>query len=125
MMDLRDFSNITPEFRRLAKICEQNDTIDPELYTKHEVKRGLRDLDGRGVLTGLTEISTINAYRNIDGELTPIEGELFYRGINIKDLVNGFTSEDRFGYEEAVYLLLFGNLPDKTELDDFTTLLGS
>lgn len=125
MMDLRDFSNITPEFRRLAKICEQNDTIDPELYTKHEVKRGLRDLDGRGVLTGLTEISTINAYKNIDGELTPIDGELFYRGINIKDLVNGFTSEDRFGYEEAVYLLLFGNLPDKTELDNFTNLLGS
>lgn len=125
MMTLKDFSTVTPEFKRLAKICETNDYIEPSLYTQYEVKRGLRDLDGRGVLTGLTEISTINAYRSIDGELTPIEGELFYRGINIYDLVGGFTAEERFGYEEAVYLLLFGELPNKTELEGFNKLLGS
>jgi citrate synthase len=124
-MNLKDFSNVTPEFRRLAKICEGHDVIDPELYTKYEVKRGLRDLDGRGVLTGLTEISTINAYKKINGEDVPVDGELFYRGINIYDLVGGFTSEERFGYEETVYLLLFGELPTKSELDDFTRLLGS
>jgi citrate synthase len=124
-MNLKDFSDVTPEFRRLAKICEGHDVIDPELYTKYEVKRGLRDLDGRGVLTGLTEISTINAYKTINGESVPVDGELFYRGINIYDLVGGFTSEERFGYEETVYLLLFGELPTKAELDDFNKLLGS
>jgi citrate synthase len=124
-MNLKDFSDVTPEFRRLAKICEGHDVIDPELYTRYEVKRGLRDLDGKGVLTGLTEISTINAYKTIDGKSVPIDGELFYRGINIYDLVGGFTSEERFGYEETVYLLLFGELPNKSELADFTGLLGS
>jgi citrate synthase len=124
-MNLKDFSDVTPEFRRLAKICEGHDVIDPELYTRYEVKRGLRDLDGKGVLTGLTEISTINAYKTIDGKSVPIDGELFYRGINIYDLVGGFTSEERFGYEETVYLLLFGELPNKSELADFTKLLGS
>lgn len=124
-MDLKNFSAVTPELRRLAKLCKERDIIDPKLYTKYEVKRGLRDLDGKGVLTGLTEISTINSYRTIDGVSTPIEGELFYRGIHINDLVHGFTSEGRFGYEETVYLLLFGDLPTKEELQNFTTLLGS
>lgn len=120
-----EFSSVTPELTRLAKLCEEHDRIDPELYTKYEVKRGLRDLDGKGVLTGLTEISTINSSRVIDGISTPIEGELFYRGINIFDLVNGFTSENRFGYEETVYLLLFGELPTANELASFNKLLGS
>lgn len=120
-----EFSSVTPELERLATLCEQHDKIDPALYTKYEVKRGLRDLDGKGVLTGLTEISTINSSRMIDGVSTPIEGELFYRGINIFDLVRGFTSEDRFGYEETVYLLLFGELPNQEELKNFKLLLGS
>ncbi len=124
-MNLKDYSAVTPEFCRLAKLCEERDVIDPELYKRYEVKRGLRDLDGKGVLTGLTEISTINAYKSIDGVSTPIEGELYYRGIHINDLVHGFTSEGRFGYEETVYLLLFGELPSKDELDNFTKLLGS
>ena len=120
-----EFSSVTPELERLAALCERHDKIDPALYTKYEVKRGLRDLDGKGVLTGLTEISTINSSRMIDGVSTPIEGELFYRGINIFDLVHGFTSEDRFGYEETVYLLLFGELPNQEELKNFKQLLGS
>ena len=120
-----EFSAVTPEFCRLAKLCESHDVIDPSLYTTYQVKRGLRDLDGKGVLTGLTEISTINSSRMIDGVSTPIEGELFYRGINIYDLVNGFTNENRFGYEETVYLLLFGELPTQDELNSFNELLGS
>lgn len=120
-----EYSCITPEVKELAKLCEQRNVIDQNLYSQYEVKRGLRDLDGKGVLTGLTEISTINSSRVIDGVSTPIEGELFYRGINIFDLVNGFTSENRFGYEETVYLLLFGELPTKIELENFKELLGS
>ena len=120
-----EFSAMTPEFNRLAKLCEKHDAINPDLYAKLNVKRGLRDLDGKGVLTGLTEISTINSSREIDGVQTPIEGELFYRGINIYDLVAGFTEEKRFGYEETVYLLLFGVLPNQKELDNFSELMGA
>ncbi len=118
-------SSVTPEINRLANICLESDRIDPELYKKYEVKRGLRDLDGKGVLTGLTEISTINSSRIIDGVSTPIDGELYYRGINVVDLVEGFVSDNRFGYEETVYLLLFGELPTMQQLTDFTNLLGS
>lgn len=117
------YSSITPEIYSLAEKCIENSNINPELYTVHQVKRGLRDIDGRGVLTGLTEISTINSTKNVDGKQVPCEGELYYRGININDIVDGFYSEDRFGFEETVYLLLFGKLPDKTELEDFEQLL--
>ena len=124
-MNRNDYSAVTPIFRELAKKCQTNDIIDQELYTKYEVKRGLRDLDGRGVLTGLTDISTINAYKKVNGELIPIDGELYYRGINIYNLVKGFSNENRFGYEETVYLLLFGELPTIEKLNEFNVLLGS
>lgn len=124
-MNPKEFSAVTPEIVRLASLCENHDKIDPELYTKYEVKRGLRDLDGKGVLTGLTEISTILSSKQVNGKSVPIDGELYYRGINIFDLVKGFTSENRFGYEETVYLLLFGALPNAKELEDFNLLLGS
>ncbi|MBQ9609090.1 MAG: citrate/2-methylcitrate synthase [Lachnospiraceae bacterium] len=124
-MNRNEYSVVTQEIKDLAKKCETNDIINQELYTKYEVKRGLRDLDGRGVLTGLTDISTINAYKKVDGNLVPIDGELLYRGININDLVKGFWSEKRFGYEETVYLLLFGDLPSKEQLDEFNKLLGT
>ncbi len=124
-MNLEDYSAVTPELHRLARLCETRDVIDPDLYTKYQVKRGLRDLDGKGVLTGLTEISTINSYKMENNVSVPIDGELYYRGININDLVNGFTGEKRFGYEETVYLLLFGQLPTREELDNFNILLGS
>lgn len=118
------YSAITPEIEALAEKCRENSNIDPALYTKHQVKRGLRDIDGRGVLTGLTEISTINSSKTVDGKNIPCEGELYYRGININDLVNGFYGDDRFGYEETVYLLLFGKLPDREELTSFEQLLA-
>lgn len=124
-MNQKEFSEVTPEFTRLAKLCEDHDVIDPELYTKYEVKRGLRDLDGKGVLTGLTEISRIVSSKEENGKTISVDGELYYRGVNIYDLVKGFTSEERFGYEETVYLLLFGELPNRKELDDFNNLLDS
>ena len=122
-MTISDYSKVTGNIFDLAGKCFANTNIDKELYTKYDVKRGLRDLDGKGVLTGLTDISTINSMKEVGGKRVPCEGELFYRGINIKDLVKGFTSEGRFGFEETIYLLLFGDLPNKGELDDFKKLL--
>lgn len=121
----KNYSAITPEIKELAKLCSENDRIDPELFTINKVYRGLRDPKGKGVLTGLTEISTSYYSRVIDGVETPIDGELYYRGIDINNLVNGFLEEDRFGFEETVYLLLFGKLPTKTELDSFNKVLAA
>ena len=124
-MSSKKFSAITPEIEELAKLCVQNDRIKPELYAINKVNRGLRDEKGKGVLTGLTEISTSYSSREIDGVITPIDGELYYRGIDINDLVNGFINEDRFGFEETVYLLLFGELPNNSQHNDFCKLLAS
>ncbi len=104
----------------LAEICEQNNHIASELYTQYDVKRGLRDSDGRGVLTGLTDISTVHGYKNN----VPVEGELYYRGVNINDLVRGFLADYRYGYEETVYLLLFGEMPTKEQLESFAELIS-
>jgi len=98
--------------------------INNELYSKYEVKRGLRDISGKGVLVGLTEISEIVSYVIEDGDLVPCEGKLYYRGINIEKLVNGFLNEKRFGFEEACFLLLFGHLPNKNEYDEFSEMLA-
>lgn len=122
-MASHNYSAITPEIYSLADLCEKNSNIDPSLYTVHRVKRGLRDLDGKGVVTGLTEISTINSFKTVDGKSVPMEGELFYRGININDLVNGFEQDNRFGFEETCYLLLFGNLPTAEQLFEFNKIL--
>ena len=116
--------NVSREIHKLANLCLENNQIDPQLYDTYHVKKGLREPNGKGVLTGLTEISTVNGMKEKDGKPVPIEGQLFYRGINIKDLVNGFTKEDRFGYEETVYLLLFGKLPNADELDHWNRLLA-
>ena len=124
-MSSKKFSSITPEIQELAKLCSENDRIDPELFTINKVNRGLRDAKGKGVLTGLTEISTSYSSREIDGVLTSIEGELYYRGIDINELVAGFLKENRFGFEESVYLLMFGELPDKNQLNDFNKLLAA
>ncbi len=115
---------VSREIHKLANLCLENNQIDPQLYDTYHVKKGLREPNGKGVLTGLTEISTVNGMKEKDGKPVPIEGQLFYRGINIKDLVNGFTKEDRFGYEETVYLLLFGKLPNADELDHWNRLLA-
>jgi len=123
-MDHNIYSDITPEIVRLAKLSEEAGIIDSELFTKYDVKRGLRDLNGKGVLAGLTHISDVRAKEIVNGEEVPAHGKLFYRGYNVQDLVDGFTSEDRFGFEECTYLLLFGELPTKQELWDFQDMLG-
>ena len=121
----KDFSHITSQIEDLSELCIQNNQIDMGLYDKYEVKRGLRDLNGKGVLTGLTEISEIHA-SDIDenGISHPCDGKLFYRGVNVEDIIAGFTKDKRFRFEEVTYLLLFGKMPDKKELSDFTHLLG-
>lgn len=124
-MSHKSFTAITPEILELSKLCTENDRIDPELYTINKVNRGLRDAKGKGVLTGLTEISTSYSSREIDGVMTPIDGELYYRGIDINHLVNGFLEENRFGFEETVYLLLFGKLPNNEELASFNRVIAS
>jgi citrate synthase len=123
-MNSNPFSNITPDILELTELCKKNSNINPELYVKYDVKRGLRDVSGKGVLTGLTEIAEVRSYTIVDSELVPCEGKLFYRGIDVEEIVDGFISENRFGFEEVTYLLLFGQLPDKNELQKFTTLLG-
>lgn len=120
----KELTKITPQIMKYVEQCSNTTYIEPEMYTKFDVKRGLRDVNGKGVVAGLTEISEINSFiENPDGTRTPCDGELYYRGININDLVNGFLDDDRQGYEEVVYLLLFGNLPNKTELSEFRSLL--
>lgn len=123
-MDHNVFSEITPDIVRLAKMSEQADLIDTELFTKYDVKRGLRDLNGKGVLAGLTNISDVRAKEIVDGKEVPAHGRLFYRGYDVKDLVAGFTKDNRFGFEEVTYLLLFNKLPDEKELADFRQLLS-
>lgn len=112
------------EFERLTELCVKNSSIDPSLYEKYQVNRGLRDLNGKGVLTGLTEISEVTAKKEVNGELVPCEGKLFYRGIRIEDIIKGFMDDGRFGFEEVTYLLLFGSLPNISELNYFKNLLG-
>lgn len=119
-----DFSAVTSDIVDLAKVCVANSHIDPTLYAKYDVKRGLRDINGKGVLTGLTEIAEVKSYTIDDGEIVPCEGKLFYRGVDVEEIVSGFLSEDRFGFEEVTYLLIFGQLPDKKELEDFSALLS-
>ena len=120
----RDYSAVTPEVAALAELCCADDRIDPSLYVEHKVNRGLRDLNGNGVLTGLTEISEITAKKQVGAQSVPCAGELFYRGYDVRKLTSGFIADDRFGFEEIIYLLLFGSLPDKEALAAFQTLLG-
>lgn len=123
-MSSNPFSKITPEIVELTNLCKKNSSIDPSLYSKYDVKRGLRDVSGKGVLTGLTEIAEVHSYTIVDSEYVPCEGKLFYRGYDVEEIVNGFISEDRFGFEEITYLLLFGQLPTVDELANFRRLLG-
>lgn len=123
-MDHNSYSEITPEIFRLANMSREADIIDTELFTKYDVKRGLRDLNGKGVLAGLTHISDVRANKIVDGVQVPTHGRLFYRGYDVKDLVNGFDKNSNFGYEEATYLLLFDKLPNAKELEMFKSLLA-
>ena len=119
-----NFSKITEEIIQLKDLCLKNSSIDPNLYIKNKVNRGLRDLNGKGVLTGLTEISDIQSKIEVDGESIPCEGKLYYRGIDIEEMVAGFIKEDRFGFEETIYLLLLGELPTKQKLNEFILVLS-
>lgn len=119
------YSDLTPEIIELSKICCKNSLIDPSNYDKYDVKRGLRDSNGKGVLTGLTEISEVNSViEDENGNRTPIPGELFYRGYSIEDLVNGFIHDKHYGFEEVSYLLLMGDLPNQEQFEEFNQLLG-
>lgn len=115
---------VTPEMESLTQVCVENSKMDPSLYGKYDVKRGLRDVNGKGVLAGLTQISSICSTDVVDGKTVPCEGRLYYRGYDIHELTQGFLREQRFGFEEVTYLLLFGKLPDEKELADFKVLLA-
>lgn len=117
--DIRDFTE------KYSKICKQNDSVDRELFSQYGVKRGLRDLNGKGVLTGITNISRVESTTMINGESVPCEGRLYFRGYKIQDLVHGFMSNNRFGFEEVAYLLLFGKLPTDSELDEFKNMMAA
>lgn len=120
---MSQFSEITPDILTYSRLCEASNRIDTGLYGTYDVKRGLRDISGKGVLAGLTEISEINAFTMVDGKEVPCKGSLYYRGINVEDLARGFLSDQRFGFEEVTYLLLFGSLPTEEELQHFSSLL--
>ena len=108
----------------LYSAFSENNVIDPKYFDKYNVKRGLRNPDGTGVMAGVTNICNVHGYVVNEGEKQPCEGELIFRGYNIRDLIGRAVAEDRFGYEEIVYLLLTGKLPNKSQLDEFTLLLG-
>ncbi|MBR2731143.1 MAG: citrate synthase, partial [Clostridia bacterium] len=121
---MTDFSNCRARISDLSRLCVSSTSIDPALYSQYDVKRGLRDLNGNGVLTGLTEISEINSFKLVDGVKTPCEGSLYYRGYSIRDLIRGADLSAHSGFEETVYLLLFGKLPAARELEEFKILLA-
>ncbi|HBE79818.1 MAG TPA: citrate synthase, partial [Firmicutes bacterium] len=114
----------TNKLTELCALAEKSSYINPELFSKYEVKRGLRDISGRGVLAGLTEIGEVHSYIMDENEMVPVPGQLMYRGIDIAHIVNGFMTEGRFGFEETCYLLLFGTLPTQSQLTDFEQLLA-
>ena len=119
-----NYNDMTPEIVALSEIALHNSQIDPDDYVKYDVKRGLRDLNGKGVLAGLTEVSEIVAKKVVDGKEIPCDGKLYYRGIDVEELVAGTLADKRFGFEESVYLLLFGRLPDAEELEKFQDMLA-
>ena len=110
--------------KNLCKELIDNTIIDPALYQKYHVKRGLRKSDGTGVVAGITKICNVHGYVLNEGEVEAIPGQLIYRGYNINDLVNNVEEENRYGFEETVYLLLFGKLPNRKELEAFCAILS-
>lgn len=118
------YSKITPKIRELADLSKEASVIDPELYGEYDVKRGLRDVTGKGVLVGITNISEVTSMRIENGERIPIDGELYYRGYNVQEIIRNQRMGDHFGFEECSYLLLFGKLPTREELVDFTAMLS-
>ncbi len=111
-------------YEQMGELTKTNNRIDNRNYHLYKVKRGLRNADGSGVLVGLTTVSSVIGYQKVDEELVPMPGHLYYRGIDIADLVQGFEREQRFGFEETVFLLLFGQLPTQSLLEEFHAKLG-
>lgn len=121
---MSNINNNDLRIRQLAQECLERGNIDKDLYTKYNVNIGLRDLNGKGVLTGLTDVSEIRQNKIVDGKTVPTDGKLFYRGINVEDIIAGCLRDNRLGFEEVVYLLLFSKLPTAEELGDFMELLS-
>ncbi len=120
-----NYSEVTPYIKELAELSDSGNHIIPEMYVQHDVKKGLRDLNGNGVIAGLTEVSRIKAKdKDADGNEIPCEGQLYYRGVNVRNIVKGFLDDARPGFEETIYLLLFSRLPSKEELDKFCEQLS-
>ncbi len=120
-----NFEKVMDDFSsRYSKVCVENNQIDASLFEEYGVKRGLRDKNGKGVLSGITNISLIKASDVKDGRTIPCDGQLYYRGYNIFDLTSGFRKDKRFGFEETAYLLLFGELPTKGQLKEFSNILA-
>lgn len=117
--DIKEFTE------KYSELCRKNDSVEKELFAEYGVKRGLRDINGKGVLTGITNISRIESTEIVNGESVPCEGRLYFRGYKIQDLVQGFMKDQRFGFEEVAYLLLFGELPNKTELKNFQEMMAA
>ncbi len=115
-------AELLARYEDLAKECAK---IDPQLYRKYNVKRGLRNEDGSGVLVGLTRVGSVHGYVVDENEIVPVEGVQYFRGIDVQDLVHGFQKEHRFGFEETAYLLLFGRLPSSEELAEWNLVLDS
>lgn len=122
MMNVQDMGNLKDDMKRLEAELMKNHRIDPNLYLEYDVKRGLRDSAGKGVLTGLTEISDVCAYNLVNGRKIPAEGSLYYQGINVNDIVKGLNGR-RYGFEETIYLLLFGKMPSQSELEMFLNVM--
>lgn len=124
MLSLEELGDLRGNMEKLEQELMKNHRIDPNLYVEYDVKRGLRDSAGKGVLTGLTEISDVCAFELVEGRKIPADGKLFYQGVNVQDLVEGLHGR-RFGFEETIYLLLFGRLPDKNQLDQFFSVMSA
>ncbi len=110
--------------KELAKLAEKNDYIDPDLYTKYDVKRGLRDSDGKGVLVGLTRIGNVYGYDVVNNKPVAVPGKLIYRGYDVEDIIHDIEKSEQFGFEQVVYLLLFGELPNASQLAEFDAIIG-
>lgn len=117
--DVRGFTE------KYSKVCKKNDSVEKDLFTEYGVKRGLRDLNGKGVVTGITNISRIESSEIVDGKTVPCPGKLYYRGYHIQELVKGFMEEGRYGFEEIAYLLVFGELPTQENLREFQEMLST
>ena len=114
----------TKDFSSLCDELKEYSSVPAEYFDRFEVKRGLRNRDGSGVMAGLTKVCSVEGYYIDDGERKPVEGKLKYRGIDINEIVEGCVKENRFGYEETAWLLLFGHLPTKEQLEKFKSILG-